>query len=396
MVGRIAESSGESPHVDHSRPTSASVRSAVAAERFCKSAAWPWAACRCRRLLRAEAQAGISSSHKSVIMIFLSGGPPHQDMVDLKPDAPGRDSRRVQADPHQRARHRHLRAPAAPGGDDGPAGRSSARSSAARGITAAFQCMTGRHAARQPQRRLAVARHRPCRKLQGPAHRGGAAVRRPVAEDEDAAPGPIVGRAGLPRPCARRRSSPTPTAWAAWSSRACQPRTARRSPGAADRASTACAASWTPAAAWTGPIEFTRQALSILTSSRLAEALDLEREPATRCATATAAAIAEAGRLRRRRPAAERLLPDRPPAGRGRRARRDAGLRPLGLARQAARHDLRERPPPSARCSTAACAPCVEDLHDRGLDKDVSVVVWGEFGRTPKINKDAGRDHWPR
>jgi uncharacterized protein (DUF1501 family) len=37
----------------------------------------------------------------------------------------------------------------------------------------------------------------------------------------------------------------------------------------------------------------------------------------------------------------------------------------------------------------------VEDLHHRGLDKDVSVVVWGEFGRTPVINKDAGRDHWP-
>ena len=27
---------------------------------------------------------------------------------------------------------------------------------------------------------------------------------------------------------------------------------------------------------------------------------------------------------------------------------------------------------------------------------DVTVVAWGEFGRTPKINKDAGRDHWPR
>ena len=38
----------------------------------------------------------------------------------------------------------------------------------------------------------------------------------------------------------------------------------------------------------------------------------------------------------------------------------------------------------------------IEDLHARGLDKDVSVVVWGEFGRTPIINKDAGRDHWPR
>jgi hypothetical protein len=38
----------------------------------------------------------------------------------------------------------------------------------------------------------------------------------------------------------------------------------------------------------------------------------------------------------------------------------------------------------------------VEDIYSRGLDRDVTVVVWGEFGRTPKINKDAGRDHWAR
>jgi len=38
----------------------------------------------------------------------------------------------------------------------------------------------------------------------------------------------------------------------------------------------------------------------------------------------------------------------------------------------------------------------VTDLHERGLDKDVSVVVWGEFGRTPKINKLNSRDHWPQ
>ncbi len=37
----------------------------------------------------------------------------------------------------------------------------------------------------------------------------------------------------------------------------------------------------------------------------------------------------------------------------------------------------------------------VEDLHERGLQDDVTVVVWGEFGRTPKINNNAGRDHWP-
>jgi hypothetical protein len=37
----------------------------------------------------------------------------------------------------------------------------------------------------------------------------------------------------------------------------------------------------------------------------------------------------------------------------------------------------------------------IEDLHARGLDKDVAVVVWGEFGRTPKVNAGGGRDHWP-
>jgi hypothetical protein len=38
----------------------------------------------------------------------------------------------------------------------------------------------------------------------------------------------------------------------------------------------------------------------------------------------------------------------------------------------------------------------IQDLHDRGLQNDVTVAVWGEFGRTPKINSNAGRDHWPR
>jgi hypothetical protein len=39
-------------------------------------------------------------------------------------------------------------------------------------------------------------------------------------------------------------------------------------------------------------------------------------------------------------------------------------------------------------------ANMVQDLYDRGMDKDVVVVMWGEFGRTPKINNNAGRDHW--
>jgi uncharacterized protein (DUF1501 family) len=38
----------------------------------------------------------------------------------------------------------------------------------------------------------------------------------------------------------------------------------------------------------------------------------------------------------------------------------------------------------------------VEDLTERGLYERVLVLVWGEFGRTPKINPSAGRDHWGR
>jgi len=37
----------------------------------------------------------------------------------------------------------------------------------------------------------------------------------------------------------------------------------------------------------------------------------------------------------------------------------------------------------------------VSDLHDRGLEKDVAVVLWGEFGRAPRISRGDGRDHWP-
>ena len=41
-----------------------------------------------------------------------------------------------------------------------------------------------------------------------------------------------------------------------------------------------------------------------------------------------------------------------------------------------------------------AVAAFVEDTHARGLDQEVLLVVTGEFGRTPRINGGAGRDHW--
>ncbi|MFP6752945.1 MAG: DUF1501 domain-containing protein, partial [Pirellulaceae bacterium] len=38
----------------------------------------------------------------------------------------------------------------------------------------------------------------------------------------------------------------------------------------------------------------------------------------------------------------------------------------------------------------------IDDIYQRGMADDVAVVAWGEFGRTPQINKTAGRDHWPQ
>ena len=43
-----------------------------------------------------------------------------------------------------------------------------------------------------------------------------------------------------------------------------------------------------------------------------------------------------------------------------------------------------------------AVAALIEDLYQRGLNRQVMVVCMGEFGRTPKINRNAGRDHWGR
>ena len=55
-------------------------------------------------------------------------------------------------------------------------------------------------------------------------------------------------------------------------------------------------------------------------------------------------------------------------------------------------HHMRERLLPPTDQGLSAL---VTDLWDRGLQDDTLVVVFSEFGRSPAINKDAGRDHWP-
>jgi uncharacterized protein (DUF1501 family) len=136
--------------------------------------------------------------------------------------------------------------------------------------------------------------------------------------------------------------------------------------------------------------KFNRQAINILTSGHLASALDLDKEPAK---------------------VHERYTP---PAGRGEKsytsedgnaakklllARRlvEAGVRCVSVS--FSDFDTHSKNFPRMRNLVPivdhALSALVTDLEARGMLGDVVVVAWGEFGRTPRVNKDGGRDHWP-
>ncbi|MFN4260018.1 MAG: DUF1501 domain-containing protein [Gemmataceae bacterium] len=131
-----------------------------------------------------------------------------------------------------------------------------------------------------------------------------------------------------------------------------------------------------------------QRAFDVLTSSKLVEALDVTKEP-------------EAVRERYGR-GSPKHLGDGAPMWNDQllMARRlvEAGARVVTVAygfwdtHGRNFESLRKRLP----LFDQGISALVEDIHARGLDRDVTVVVWGEFGRTPKINKDAGRDHWAR
>lgn len=135
---------------------------------------------------------------------------------------------------------------------------------------------------------------------------------------------------------------------------------------------------------------YSRKALELLTSSKLVEALDLDREsPKLRERYGRGSADPAFGEDAGPHWMDQFLL-----------ARRlvEAGVRCVTLSFGSwDRHhsNFKLLPTQLAKFDQAITA-LVEDLHNRGLDQDVSVVAWGEFGRTPRINKDGGRDHWPQ
>jgi uncharacterized protein (DUF1501 family) len=134
----------------------------------------------------------------------------------------------------------------------------------------------------------------------------------------------------------------------------------------------------------------TQKAFDVLTSSRLVDALDLEKEdPAVRD---------RYGRGSRDPAFGEDAGPHWMDQFLTARRLVEAGVRcvTLSFGSWDRHHSNFERLPIQLAKFDQAITALIEDLHARGLEQDVSVVAWGEFGRTPRINKDGGRDHWPQ
>jgi hypothetical protein len=341
------------------------------------------------RLLAAESSTGIHRSRKSIIMIFLSGGPPHQDMVDLKPDAP--------VEIRGEFKPIATNVPGVRIGEHLPkTARMMDRLAIIRSLVgseghhSAFQCMHGRTQQRQPGGGW-PSLGSTVSKLQGPAAEG-------VSPFVGLSPKmitrtwAIVGNPGFLGP-AHAAFKPNADGMGSMSLKGLtleQLGDRRRLMKSFDNLRREADAN----GALSGADEHTRQALSILTSSKMADALDLEREPARirdwyGRGDPKPAGYGDAGPLMN-----DYLLTARRLVEAGVRVvtlaygRWDWHGKPHGTTFENARHHL----PVLDQGLTAL----LEDLRLRGLDKDVTVLVWGEFGRTPRINKMAGRDHWPQ
>lgn len=334
------------------------------------------------QLLRAENASGIRKSHKAIIMIYLPGGPPHQDMYDIKIDAPSEirgEFRPISTSVPGIQICEHLPKMAAMMDKLAPI------RSIVGGVDehTDFMCLTGHESRNQPP---------------GGWPSIGSVISKVCGPTDPSVP-PFVGLE--PRMQHKPYNASTP-GFLGVAHRSFRPEGESKNDmilngvtldrlsdrrallGAFDKFRRDVDAS----GAMDGMDAFNQQAFDMLTSSKLLDALDLSKENpkiVERYGKGDPAIRGDAApRMLEQFLLARRLV--------------EAGARFVTVAfgfwdyhgnnHKIAREDL-----PMLDTGVTAL---VQDLHDRGLNKDVSVIVWGEFGRTPVINKDSGRDHWPR
>jgi Protein of unknown function (DUF1501) len=336
------------------------------------------------QILRAEALSGVRKSHKAVIMIYLPGGPSHQDIFDLKMNAPsevrgefqpiGTNVAGIQITEHlPRLAKMMDRCTLIRSMSDCESGHD------------AFQCLTGRSLKNQPP---------------GGWPSMGSIISKLQGAVDPAVP-PFVGlapkmghmewaRCGEPGFLGVKHAPFEPNRGGAAEDMTLNGVSLDR---LADRRSLLAGFDHfrrdvDASGVMDGLDAFNQQAFGVLTSSKLLDALDISKEDpriVERYGKGDPKNRDDGGpKLMEHFLAARRLV--------------EAGARCVTVAFSRWDHHggnfaaLRQDLPLLDQGLTAL----LRDLKERGLEKDVSVVVWGEFGRTPTINKDAGRDHWPR
>jgi uncharacterized protein (DUF1501 family) len=345
-------------------------------------------------LLRAESASGTRSPHKSVILIYLVGGPPHQDMFDLKPNAP-----------------KEIAGPWKPTATNVNGIQISEglpqlakimdKLAVVRSLVGnqadhdAIQVYNGHNpkkptpAGGWPQFGSAVA------KLQGPVDPSVppfVSVCYTCTHGPYNEPGPgFLGQALSPfRAMGKTRDDMVLRGLSV--ERLADRKTLLSKFDDVRRDADA-------SGAMKAMDSFTEQAFGLLTSSKMADALDISKEPQKlidRYGTGNPKVFMDANGAPR---VPQSLLMARRLIEAGARvvtlnySKWDwhGGMNAEGRANNSIFLREQEDFPIFDKCVSAL----VEDLHDRGLDKDCTVVIMGEFGRTPKISAITGRDHWP-
>ena len=341
------------------------------------------------RLLQAESAAGRRGSPKSVIMIYLVGGPPHQDMIDLKPDAPKEIAGPWRPIPTNVPGFEICEAfpRLAQMADKFAVVRSLVGNQAGHD---AIQVFNGHHP-RKPT-------------PQGGWPQFGSVVSKLQGAFDVATP-PFIS---LCYPCTHGPYNEPGPGFLGASQSPFRPMGPTRDDMVlngvtlerlADRKSLLKSFDLfrrdvDTTTMMTGMDAFTEQAMGLLTSSRLAEALDITKEdPATiaRYGTGDPTKFIDgngAPRVPQSLLLARRLI--------------EAGARVVTLNYSkwdwhgGSYNTIFKREAEDFPIFDQCVSELLEDLHARGLDKDCSVFIAGEFGRTPTISAQVGRDHWPQ